>query len=212
MTELFLKAKHWHLFLVTFGIPIIFQFVLVGSMMSSVLTESNPDPTIIFSYMKFYPIVMIILLGVFFGWFWAVVTGLQTKIPEEAKMKLGRFKIFFFIPLIYMLFFSIFIVSTMVGMMSGIMDGVSEPNPGLLFGIMSVIMPLHLFSMFCIFHSLYFVAKTFKTVELQRSVTFSDFAGEFFLIWFYPIGIWILQPKINQMVDNEALINNIELI
>ena len=47
---------------------------------------------------------------------------------------------------------------------------------------------------------MYFVAKTFKTAELQRKVSFSDFAGDFFLVWFLPIGIWIIQPKINRMV------------
>ena len=47
---------------------------------------------------------------------------------------------------------------------------------------------------------LYKAAKTIKTVELQKKVTFSDFAGEFFLLWFSPIGIWILQPKINKFV------------
>ena len=59
----------------------------------------------------------------------------------------------------------------------------------------------HILSMFGIFYSLYFVAKTFKTVELQREVTFSDFAGEFFMIWFFPIGIWVIQPKINKMIN-----------
>lgn len=44
-------------------------------------------------------------------------------------------------------------------------------------------------------------AKTIKTVELQKKVTFSDFAGEFFLLWFSPIGIWILQPKINKFAS-----------
>jgi hypothetical protein len=29
-----------------------------------------------------------------------------------------------------------------------------------------------------------------------------DFAGEFFLLWFYPVGIWIVQPKINKMVES----------
>jgi amino acid permease len=61
---------------------------------------------------------------------------------------------------------------------------------------------LHLFSMFCTFYSLYFVAKTYKTVELQREVSFSDFAGEFFMICLCPIGIWIVQPKINKMIED----------
>ena len=71
-------------------------------------------------------------------------------------------------------------------------------------GMFFVIFPLHMFAMFAIFYCLYFVAKTYKTVELQRTVTFSDYAGEFFLFWFFPIGIWVIQPKINAMVNNPA--------
>ena len=62
--------------------------------------------------------------------------------------------------------------------------------------IVAIIIPLHLFSMFCIF---YLIAKTIKTAELQRKVGFGDFAGEFFLLWFYFIGIWINQPKVNKL-------------
>jgi len=197
MTEKFLKAKHWQLFVLTFGIPMIFQFVMIGTIFSNVASGHNPDPSFIFNYMKFFPIMMFIFTGVFFGWFWSVVTGLQSKIPQEAKMKLVRFKIFFFIPLIYILFILI-----VVGVfMNGIINKTSEPNPIVIGAFIAIIFPLHLFSMFCIFHSLYFVAKTFKTAELQREVSFSDFAGEFFMIWFYPIGIWIVQPKINKMVE-----------
>ena len=73
-----------------------------------------------------------------------------------------------------------------------------------------IILPLHLFSMFCIFHSAYFVAKTIKIAELQRKVGFSDFLGEFFLLWFYIIGIWVLQPKVNKLYRNKnTTINNV---
>ena len=135
-------------------------------------------------------------MGVFFGWFWSIAIGLQNKIPENIKMKVKKFKIFFFIPMFYMLFIFLFIGNTM----GGLMKSGSEPNVGLIASLAVIIVPLHLFSMFCIFHSLYFVAKTIKTVELQKEVSFSDFAGEFFMIWFYPVGIWIIQPKINQMI------------
>lgn len=27
------------------------------------------------------------------------------------------------------------------------------------------------------------------------------FAGEFFLLWFHPIGIWFIQPKVNAIVS-----------
>ena len=197
MTEKFLKAKHWQLFLLTFGIPMIFQFIMMGSMFSNFGAETPPDPTIMFNYMKFFPIMMIVFMGVFFGWFWSVAIGLQKKVPENVKMKVNKFKIFFFIPMAYMLLITAFMGITM----GGLMESGSEPSGGLIGSMVAIIVPLHLFSMFCIFYSLYFVAKTFKTVELQREVKFSDFAGDFFMIWFYPIGIWIVQPKINKMIE-----------
>jgi hypothetical protein len=197
MTDKFLKARHWQLFLLTFGIPMILQFIMMGVIMSNIGTDTNPDPTIMFDYMKFFPIMMIILIGAFFGWFWSVAIGLQCKVPTNVKMKVKKFKIFFFVPMAYLLFIMLFIGVSI----NGLMTGETEPGGGLIASLFVIIIPLHLFSMFCIFYSLYFVAKTFKTVELQREVSFSDFAGEFFMIWFYPIGIWIIQPKINKMIE-----------
>lgn len=197
MINRFLKAKHWQLFLLTFGLPIIFQLFMMGFMFSSISAETSPDPETFFEFFKFIPIISIIYAGVFFGWFWSVVIGLQKKVPENIKMKVNRFKTFFFIPLAYFLLITLFMLIAM----DGFIDNSSESNRILIISIVTIIIPLHLFSMFCMFHTLYFAAKTFKTVELQREVSFSDFAGEFFMIWFYPIGIWIIQPKINKMIE-----------
>lgn len=93
------------------------------------------------------------------------------------------------------------LLSVLAIAMTTLLENKVDPNPGMILIFISVIIPLHVFSIFCIFYSYYFVSKTFKTVELQREASFSDFAGEFFMIWFYPIGIWILQPKINKMVS-----------
>lgn len=197
MINRFLKAKHWQLFILTFGLPIIFQIVIMSSMLSSFVTQTNPNPAMMSNYMKFFPIIMILFMAIFFGWFWSVAIGLQKKVPENITMKVKKVKIFFFIPMVYMLFIIIF----MAFAMNGLINSETEPDVRLFGSMFAIIIPLHLFSMFCIFYSLYFVAKTFKTVELQREVKFSDFAGEFFMIWFYPIGIWIVQPKINKMIE-----------
>ncbi len=187
MIDKFLKAKHWKLFLLMIGIPIIFQFIMIVSMFVNIETDNNSGSEFMFDYMSFAPILMIFFYGIFFVWFWSIGVGLQRMIPIELKLKVNRFKILLSIPTIYVLFLLGFIFSIF---------NFGEPNPA----IIVVIVPLHLLSMFCIFYSLYFVAKTFKTAELQRKVTFGDFAGEFFLIWFFPIGIWIVQPKINKMI------------
>jgi hypothetical protein len=180
----FLTLKHWQLFGLLIGIPMIFQFITIGTVISS------KNPTTMF---YFFPIMMILFIGLFFGWFYSLGTNLYKKLPVTANMNLTKFKIFLFIPVVYMILLSIF----MVGMFSKFASGI-QPN----LTIFALIVPLHLFSMFCIFYCLYFNAKALKIVEWQRPVTFSDFAGEFFLIWFFPIGIWIIQPRINRLFKN----------
>ena len=188
MIEKFLKAKHWQIFILLCVLPILLQMTL----MPLAIIGNNPG-----DLLKFMPVIVIVYMAGFFGWFWSIAIGLQTKVPAEVHMRINRFKIFLIIPIIYILFF--------VGLMSSIFGGIIEHNvepSGTMVGsFVAIIFPLHFFAMFCIFYCLYFVAKTFKTVELQREVTFSDFAGEFFLFWFFPIGVWIVQPKINKMIE-----------
>ena len=197
MIKKILKAKHWHLFILTFGIPMIFQIAIMVFILANIGRGNNPDPLVMFGYFKFFPIIIILYMGTQFSWLWSVAIGLQSKVPEKMKMKVKKFKIFFFIPVVYLVSICILISIAI----DGLMKSGQEPNFALIISLVAVIIPLHLFSIFCIFYSLYFVAKTFKTVELQREVNFSDFAGEFFMIWFYPIGVWIIQPKINTMVE-----------
>jgi hypothetical protein len=199
ITERFLRAKHWQLFVLTFGIPMAFQLFMMGTVLASIGKETEPDPMAFLNFFYVFPVLMLVFVGTFFGWFWAIGVGLQNKVPANVKMKTNKFKVFFFIPITYMLLISASIV-TLVSGLPVMVEGVTETN-GLIAGSMAIAIPLHLFSMLCIFYCLYFVSKTFKTVELQRETTFSDFAGEFFLIWFYPIGIWIIQPKVNKMAD-----------
>jgi len=195
MINLFLKAKHWQMFLLTVGIPIALQVSLMLFIFSKLAHNQSPDPTMMLSYMRFLPLIIVVFMAFFFGWYWSVAIGLQEKIPQNTTLKVKKFKIFFFIPLVYFLLFTLFFTL--------LINGAYYPaliSSGLIIAVMAVAVPLHFFSLFCLFYCLYFVAKTIKTVELQREVNFSEFIGEFFMIWFYFIGIWILQPKINRMV------------
>jgi hypothetical protein len=198
-TLFFLKAKHWQLFLLSFGLPMIVQIIWMGSMMANFTLTRDPDPLILFRYIKFFPVLMVLSSGTLFGWCWAVATGLQKKVPTEVNLNAKKFKIFFFVPIVYIAFLFV----SMNLMMDSFVNQQDEPAFGFIITTVAIVIPLHFLSMFCIFYSLYFVAKTFKTVELQRKVSFSDFVAEFFLIWFYPIGIWIVQPKINAMVKTQ---------
>lgn len=188
MTEKLLKAKHWQIFLITCGLPFLIQIVFMVS------TLVGDDPAFM---MQVFPFFMVLFIGGLLGWFWSIGVGLQSKVPLGVKMKAIKFKVFLIIPLVYMTFISIFTG----GLSSGFIETGQEVNEDIIGSMIGIIVPLHLLSMFGMFYCLYFVAKTFKTVELQREVSFSDCAGEFFMFWFFPVGIWIVQPKINQMME-----------
>lgn len=199
MTNIFLRAKHWQLFLPMIGIPLLSQIYMYAKIWiiesTPVIVESSEGFTQVleekFIQFDWYPIILLLFSLLLFGWLWALGIGLQKWLPAEIKMKTTRFKVFFFIPLVYILF----IINSMSGIFTG-NGNVFFKNLGT---IVAVIVPLHLFSMFCIFHTIYFAAKTMKTVQLNRKVGFGDFIGEFFLLWFYFIGIWVIQPKVNHL-------------
>ena len=180
ITNRFLKAKHWQLFLLIFGVPIFLPFITMLLIM------------LVGKYVIMFQLLLLFIsIASFLTWFWSIAIGLQKSIPQNIKMKVKKFKRLFFISIIYIIFMKVFIRITVRGSNGNILNVLIEN----LFAI-----SINLFLLFSIVYLLYFTAKTFKTVELQREVKFSDFVGEFFLILFYPIGIWALQPKINKMI------------
>ncbi|HEX2845930.1 MAG TPA: hypothetical protein VHN59_05240 [Chitinophagaceae bacterium] len=184
-----LHLKHWQIFLMIVGFPLLFEFVS-----AVMLTQGN------LSFISItFLIKMVLVAGVFLGWFYTVGVNLYKKIPDTVQMNLMRFKLFLIIPVVYILFLLLFFFNTFS-------KTVADEGQAVVRGV-EFIIPLHLFCMFCIFYCLYFNAKALKAAELQRPVTFSDFAGEFFLLWFFPFGIWILQPRINSLFaeDKELL-------
>ena len=102
MIDLFLKAKHWQLFLLSIGIPILFYFLMMSYMISSIGNISavgdGPPPEAMFGMMTYMPLLMILVTGVVYGWYWSVGVGLQNKIPEHLRLNVNLFKAFLLIP------------------------------------------------------------------------------------------------------------------
>jgi hypothetical protein len=153
-----------------------------------VFSPESDSPNFFNSMAIFYPVITFVFLFGYMGWFWAMAIGLKNKVPDTLKMKTGKFKFFFLFVIIYLLVFSIYFVRLF-------MSFDFEPL------VFAIIFPMHIFDMFCLFYCIYFASKTIKIIELNREVTFVDYAGEFFLIWFFPIGLWFIQPKINKMIE-----------
>ncbi len=192
MINRFLTAKHWQLFILILVVPFILVFVWILTLIFHVVNNVHSDQfnEEIIGYFYFMPIIMVVSIGSLLLWFWSLGSGLQQFIPEPLRLKIGLFKITTLFPIIYYVIFFALIFNTIYS---------SDPN----FFYLLFLIPMHFFTMFCMFYNFYFVAKTVKTAELQRESLFSDYIGEFFLLWFYYIGVWIIQPKVNKAVEGK---------
>ncbi len=188
MIRLFLKAKHWQLFLLLFVIPFLLNIAFVIRMVLSFQMGEPNQLNILFR--NIWPAYMLILIamGALYAWFWSIAIGLKDKIPPSVKLKTKWFRIALFFTILYFIFYMAFFNYVL--------------SRGFqYFQYFNFILPIHFIALFCLLYLIYFVAKTFKTIELQREVRFSDFIAEFFLFWFNFVGVWILQPKINQIAE-----------
>lgn len=173
-----LRLKHWQLFLITWGVPLAIY----------IYTFSRPTLKV-----KLFPVVMVVFIIGIFGWIWAISTQLHKKLPHEVKLNVKGFKIIFSIPILYLLALTLWMAHQFYFRFP-------EGSPNIR-SFLLVIIFVHFISMVCILVGLRFAAQTLRSVELGRLANFSDYAIEFFLIWFSPIGFWILQPRLNKLME-----------
>ncbi|MCC2547841.1 hypothetical protein LJY25_15430 [Hymenobacter sp. BT175] len=178
-----LHLKHWQLFLLTWGAALLFNFVVLIDMRLMLYA---------------FPVMILLFALGMLGWIWAIATQLHPLVPADAGLKLGRFKVLFRIPVVYML-----LLPAVVGYNYYYRSEAADDSG---MGIAIALLLLgHLLSMACIVYGLRFAAKTLKSAELQREAHLSEYLGEFFMIWFSVIGVWVLQPRLNLLVRQAEL-------
>jgi len=124
--------------------------------------------------------------------------SLYTRLPVEHDLSIKRFNFHFFFPLIYLLI--VYIV------FKGGYE-IHQDNYKNYGWSLAVIIPLHVFTMYCLFYVIWFIGKAIATIEQNKVVAFDNYAGNFFLLWFFPIGVWFMHPKIRKIfsVDQSSL-------
>jgi len=64
-----------------------------------------------------------------------------------------------------------------------------------------------LYLLFAIFQTIVFACKTITKIELRKEVSFGDYFTNLLLMFFFFIGVWILQPKVNKFfATNEEVL------
>lgn len=175
--KLFLHARHWQIVVILIVLPVAFEIVIL-----KYFFPVDNDHKL----MLYFAMMMIIYSIVFFSWLWTLGTNLFKLLPERNRMKIRIFRMLLIIPFVYILTITLLLQYTYK----------LEDYPVL---IPAVIFPVHIFIMFSLFFCFWFVSKCLNLVEMKKAITFKHYIGDFFLIWFFPLGIWIIQPRINNI-------------
>jgi len=175
--KIFIQAKHWQIFIILFILPVAIETMLLNLLLPAGYVSS---PMIYFS------VIMVIYTIVYFGWLYTLGINLCRKLPASVKTRKGLFKNMLIIPFVYILFTTLFLQYTFT----------LESLP---IFIPAVVFPVHIAVMFCLFYSFWFIARNLKAVEKQVPVNPCEYTGDFLLIWLFPVGIWIIQPRINRI-------------
>ncbi len=167
---IYLKAKHWQLFIVLVGSMFLAQSLMVCSFMSG----GAPNAITLL-----FPTLLIGIL--FFGWLWAIASACSKALPPELASSTKPMQAGLIYALIYLVLSGVFFF------------GAGKQPPG-------YVIVMHLMAMAAIFYALGFTAKQLAKLEQGQNVSFFSYSGPFFLFWFFPVGIWFIQPKVNQLL------------
>jgi hypothetical protein len=169
ISAFFLRAKNWQM-------ALLFCVLCVAETVTTISTAALPNGVPKTGPLLWCVSGLVELL--FLGWLWSMGSFLSSIVHPALRLNTGFFQFALIYPLLYV---------------PGFIAFFQKPLP-LLF---AVVIPLHLVAMFCMLYNLYFVSKSLVLAETGKSASFYDYAGPFFLVWFFPVGVWFVQPRIN---------------
>ena len=203
MVAKILNASHWKLFVLTTGLPFISLIIFIIYILPQDQHHQQPETTLLVNLI--YIIISLIGVATQLYWYWAVVIALRPYLHLNTKLRLKPFYYCFFTPILLFGFYSIqeFLITTQIQQLSS-----TETQPNLP-TIQSFIMLIgHLITVFCLIYTWRFTAKMLQSVELQREAVYAEYSSDFFLIWFFPLGVWSIQPRINRIVQGNQHTDN----
>ncbi len=122
--------------------------------------------------------MMFIAVIPFYVWIYSLGVTAHQASPESARMPISRFRAALVFAAGYMIVAMVY-----------------------LHAIMPYAIPFHLLSTVCMFYCLYYVAKSMRSAELKRETRAGEWFELFIGLWFFPVGIWFVQPMIRRIVN-----------
>jgi len=180
--ETFLKAKNWQIFLIIVGIPILIEIL------DSFIVLSGSGEA--FTFRAVLRFILIIPFITFYFWIYSVGYLLNERITNSLNTKTGYFALSVWTSAFSLFFLFIFVFFIWDDWEQFIIE---NNLTYIVFGIMVFL------ALATLLLALSYVAKTLVRAERNADVKSADFYSEFVMLLFFPIGIWLIQPRINEI-------------
>lgn len=171
------KMPAWQIFLLVIVFPVILQSGVIPMFLSGSIK-------VVFLYLLAITAISLILTITYIT---ALGVSLNKELPKKVKMNIGFFK------------FNIGFISIYQLLFLGLISFIILTETVSLFFI--VIIPLHIYSMFSILYISYFISKALVSAEKQEEAKFTEYGEVIFLLIFFPIGIWFIQPRVQMIIN-----------
>lgn len=192
----FLRAPHWKIFLIQLSPALLIPFVLIIFFVAQDFDQFDPTN---FSILILVPLLIIGSMGFHLCYLWSIGNKLQPLVPEGVNMNPKYFNLALALPFVGLVI-GLIITAGFLSSLQGDYYG-SSAFPAFPFMFFIFYMLFALLAMVGGFYQIYFLGKLVKTLELQREAHFEEYIVECILFWFYIVGIWFIQPKLNQFVE-----------
>ena len=174
-----LHFKHWQIFLISWG-PL-------ATVLSLVFTHSD----ILIDYLQLWLVLFLVGAANSFIWIWIIAAELEKSAPQ---LNVRLFKIAFWIPCIYISSFVAYMLYNLFIHKVKSINARVEVNIWMSIGVLSIL---------CIIYGLIFMGRLIKTAELGKTASLKEHLLESTLMLFPPLGLWIIQPKLNKIVARQ---------
>jgi|GEM_PF-1257019 len=132
--------------------------------------------------------------AVFIGWIYSVGVSMHTLLPQNLKPSIIYFRISFLVILLEIIFAGFYGTLT-------INQNIYERFISNLW----ILIPIMLYLFWSFLYVFMFSARMLESAIEGELVNRSDSLKVFFGFWFYPIGIWYIQPAVQRVLNKHAI-------
>ncbi len=191
MIDFILTAKHWKIFFLLMFIPfalMMFSSFFIG--FAQLISDgSNLFTTLLSSLNSLLSMAILI-------WFWSVGKGLQKYIPQNINVNDKFFKL----AMTYLIV--TWPLETIISFIFQIARSGDSTSLGLSHALeFAITFVISIASLVAGIYLCVHIAKSLIIAETQEDTDSKEYIGTFILCLLLPIGIWFVQPRINDLVE-----------